>query len=414
MIGNVQILLQRTPFDRVSSYFAENYTYTPGNMLATYTDGTVTQENLYTGEGQRIQKKEDSDVTNYFYQFGSVLYTTDASGNLKAFNLLNISDAFGIERKSGTSETYYLYTEDLKGSTVNVLDNSAAAVVSYWYDDFGEVTESKASGCSGFDNELQYTGAVYDASTGLLYLNARFYDPQTGRFISRDTYRGEQNDPKTWHLYLYCANNPVNYVDPSGHAIDMVLDVLSIGWSAHDFARDPSWINAGYLAWDIGAACLPFVPGSYTVKGVTKANKIKKIGTKVPTTLNEIKKQKYLTVGKYSALKILFKGATRRSKIELHHIIEKRFEPAFDISANKFPAVAISKTVHREITANFKKAYDYNYGRKVDYYRRLSRGDLERIVDKVYLSMPALHKMAMLQVKYHIKNKSPLALYVKW
>ena len=73
-------------------------------MLATYTDGTVSQSNLYT---------------------------TDASGSLKAFNLLNISDAFGTDRKSGTSETYYLYIEDLKGSMVNVPDNSASRVVFY-------------------------------------------------------------------------------------------------------------------------------------------------------------------------------------------------------------------------------------------------------------------------------------------
>ena len=90
-------------------------------------------------------------------------------------------------------------------------------MASYWYNDFGEVTERKASSYSSFNNELQYTGAVYDDSTGLLYLNARFYDPQTGRFISRDTYRGAPNHAGTWHLYAYCANNPVNYVDPSGH-----------------------------------------------------------------------------------------------------------------------------------------------------------------------------------------------------
>ncbi len=156
-------------------------------------------------------------LTSFFYQFGSVLYTTDANDSLKSFNLLNQTDAFGTARKNGTGESYYLYTEDLRGSTVNVLDSSASQVVSYWYNDFGEVTESKSSGYTGFDDELQYTGAVYDASTGLLYLNARFYDPQTGRFISRDTYRGERNDAGTWHLYLYCANNPVNYVDPSGH-----------------------------------------------------------------------------------------------------------------------------------------------------------------------------------------------------
>ena len=78
-----------------------------------------------------MQKKEGNDVTNYFYQNGSVLYTKDSASNLKTFNLLNVSDIFGTTRKSGTAEDYYLYTEDLKGSTVNVLDSSAGKVASY-------------------------------------------------------------------------------------------------------------------------------------------------------------------------------------------------------------------------------------------------------------------------------------------
>ena len=163
----------------------KSYTYTPENMLETYTEGSKNQNNLYSGDGQRVQKKEGSETTNYFYQLGSVLYTDDGSGNLKSFNLLNGSDAFGTERKAGSSHDYYLYTEDAKGSTVNVLDNAGSRVVSYLYDDFGDVTESKATGYSGFENELQYTGAVHDELTGLLYLNARYYEPRTGRFITR-------------------------------------------------------------------------------------------------------------------------------------------------------------------------------------------------------------------------------------
>ncbi len=57
----------------------------------------------------------------------------------------------------------------------------------------------------------------YDQSTGLYYLNARYYNPEDGRFLTEDTYHGENDKPDTQHLYVYCANNPVNYVDPSGH-----------------------------------------------------------------------------------------------------------------------------------------------------------------------------------------------------
>ncbi len=69
-----------------------------------------------------------------------------------------------------------------------------------------------------FENEICYTGGIYDWASGQYYLNARYYDPGTGRFLSEDTYGGDVNEPDTLHLYAYCANNPVNYVDPSGHA----------------------------------------------------------------------------------------------------------------------------------------------------------------------------------------------------
>ena len=48
-------------------------------------------------------------------------------------------------------------------------------------------------------------------------MNARYYNPEDARFLIEDTYRGENDKPDTQHLYVYCANNPINHVDPSGH-----------------------------------------------------------------------------------------------------------------------------------------------------------------------------------------------------
>ena len=203
-------------------YIALSYSYDAyGRVTAMVYEGSngaviENHEYAYNRNGQRVSKTEGSDVTNYFYQDGSVLYTTDSQGNVKAFNLLNVSDILGTLRINGNNVSSYFYTEDMRGSTVNVIDNSGNTVLSYWYDDFGQVNEYRESGNS-LINEVQYTGAIYDELTGLLYLNARFYDPATGRFISQDTYRGERDDAGTWHLYAYCANDPVNYVDPSGH-----------------------------------------------------------------------------------------------------------------------------------------------------------------------------------------------------
>ena len=92
-------------------------------------------------------------------------------------------------------------------------------------DDFGVTT---TIGDSSFFNEVCYTGGIYDVSTGLYYLNVRYYDPRNGRFITQDTYRGEVNNPSTLHLYAYCDNNPINYIDPSGHYSQAIKEPTGI------------------------------------------------------------------------------------------------------------------------------------------------------------------------------------------
>ncbi len=53
--------------------------------------------------------------------------------------------------------------------------------------------------------------------SGLQYLRARYYDPETGRFLSRDSYLGDIQDPLTLNRYVYVLNNPLMYSEPSGH-----------------------------------------------------------------------------------------------------------------------------------------------------------------------------------------------------
>ena len=74
------------------------------------------------------------------------------------------------------------------------------------------------SGDKTFLNDVTFTGSVTDKSTGLQYMNSRFYNPSTGRFLSQDTYTGNAYDPWTQHLYSYCMNNPTSFVDPTGHS----------------------------------------------------------------------------------------------------------------------------------------------------------------------------------------------------
>lgn|GEM_PF-302278 len=198
------------------------YAYDVENRLEQATiqqsDGDkLVQVNRYNGDGQRIQKKEGGEETNYYYQGATVVATTDGKGALTSHHLLGggndiiASGRYGGEDNDG----YYFYHRDYRNSTTTILDSEGKEVQSYRYGNFGE---TKSLGSEDFSNEICYTGGIYDSSTGLYYLNARYYDPANSRMLTQDTYRGEQDNPKTWHLYTYCANDPINYIDRTGHA----------------------------------------------------------------------------------------------------------------------------------------------------------------------------------------------------
>ena len=198
----------------------QTYVYDAENRLSQVSvtkDGktAVIQQNIYNGEGQRIQKVDGDEMTNYYYQDGVAAYTTDADGNQNSQNLIGTEgNVLATERFKGDDTQYYLYNKDIQGSITSLVKEDGSADATYQYTDFGETI---IHGDDQAKNEMCYTGGIYDQSTGLYYLNARYYDPEDGRFMTEDSYRGEIMNPETGHLYVYCANNPVNYVDPSGH-----------------------------------------------------------------------------------------------------------------------------------------------------------------------------------------------------
>jgi len=75
-----------------------------------------------------------------------------------------------------------------------------------------EIVDEEAGG-------YKYTGQREVVSIGLYYYGARYYNPSIGRFVTEDTYPGQMIDPQSQNLYVYVSNNPLRYVDPTGHYI---------------------------------------------------------------------------------------------------------------------------------------------------------------------------------------------------
>ena len=126
--------------------------------------------------------------------------------------------------------TNYLYLRDAIGTINGILDADGTLAAQYLYDAWGNIL-SVLDG-AGVDvssntahianvNPFRYRGYFYDADTGFYYLQSRYYDPVVGRFISPEPnidygWFDEGAGLLGYNIYAYCANNPVNYSDPSG------------------------------------------------------------------------------------------------------------------------------------------------------------------------------------------------------
>lgn len=113
---------------------------------------------------------------------------------------------------------------DALGSIRKLTDQNANETGGYSYDPFGKVTQH-----TGADSSFGFTGEQFDPESGLTYLRSRYYDPATGNFMGRDTYGGQLTNTQSLNRYSYVENNPVNFVDPSGHELTIAAAMYLIG-----------------------------------------------------------------------------------------------------------------------------------------------------------------------------------------
>lgn len=175
-------------------------------------DGVVDVMNEYDIDNIRVSRMEGgqksllmidsnrpySQVLEEYTPTGTVLSSYQYGRNLIAWNQTSIKLVFHV---------------DGLGSTTTLTDSSGSITDHYSYDAFGQVIQHDGQS----ENAFLFTGQYRDQTLGLDYLRARWLNPNTGRFQSRDSFPPQQSSPTTLHRYLYANGNPVSLVDPGGN-----------------------------------------------------------------------------------------------------------------------------------------------------------------------------------------------------
>ena len=226
------------------SYDGKTYEWT-GKQLTKVTaqDGSYTTYS-YDTEGLRTKKMQYDANGQMEYQVGYIwsdgkiitqslgLIIRGTSGGKPTETQVNLDTKYLYE--DGSNAPYavmvnngeYLFVRNAQGDVTAVVDVNGDTLAEYSYDAWGNVTATYVD-----DNDLfkaimclvcplTYRGYNYDFTTGLYYLQSRYYNPEWGRFLNVDDVKilaSSAGDPLAANMYAYCNNNPVNFSDYTGH-----------------------------------------------------------------------------------------------------------------------------------------------------------------------------------------------------
>jgi RHS repeat-associated protein len=218
-----------------------SFAYDSESRLKSMNGGAVALQ--YDGDGNRVAETAGGVTTRYLVD------------NLNPTGYAQVMDelvngtvqreyAYGLQRISqqqllNGTWTPNFYGYDGMGSVRQLTSTAGAVTDTYSYDGFGNLLSSTGT----TPNNYLYRGEQFDHNLELYYLRARYYNPATGRFLSRDPEAGNEFDPKTLHKYLYAGGNPVNRIDPSGRDayaeyVELTVDLLHLTYEPLTFGYE--------------------------------------------------------------------------------------------------------------------------------------------------------------------------------
>ena len=200
------------------------FTWTDGRRLATATKDNVSYVFSYNDEGIRTSKTAGG-VKHTYTLNGSQVLTEQWEDKFVAYIYDENGSPIGMQYRTSdyTADVfdYFYFEKNLQGDIVAIYNASGVKLVSYVYDAWGNHTThyTTGGGSTGAQyNPFRYRGYYYDTELDFYYLNSRYYDPNTGRFLNADNVISNVGvEILGNNQFVYCLNNPVNLVDPTGH-----------------------------------------------------------------------------------------------------------------------------------------------------------------------------------------------------
>ena len=237
----------------LSYYNGSSYAFTwqKGRTLATATKGGVTSTYTYNADGIRTKKTVGSTTTEYVLNGSQILAEKRGDTVIRY-----LYDENGLPIGMIFNGTTYLYEKNLQGDVIGIYTTDGTKVAWYYYDAWGKsIKSSYASGysaiCSG--NPFRYRGYYYDTETGFYYLQSRYYDPTTGRFLNADGYLSTGTGFVGYNMYAYCNNNPISRIDKNGElwgfvikaAISVIVNVTISIIAKKATGQEYTWCDLG-------------------------------------------------------------------------------------------------------------------------------------------------------------------------
>lgn len=192
----------------------KTFEYDAENRLAKVTTSGQVTTFVYDGDGGLVKRSAVNGSQTLSTTYIGSLYEVDSRGIMKKYIYAGSAKVCSIEvaEPPVTGRLYYYHGDHLGSSSI-ITDENGSQVSHYEYTPYGTIAQIEGS-----DNtRYKFTGKQFFEDIGLYHYGARFYDSELGRFVTADTIVQAPYDPQSLNRYTYCRNNPLNYIDPSGH-----------------------------------------------------------------------------------------------------------------------------------------------------------------------------------------------------